>query len=269
MYIIVGETASGKSAYALNLAKKVNGCVINADSQQIYKELPILTAQPSFEDMRNVPHMLYSKYNYYEQISAYKWACDAQIAVQNALRNKLVPILVGGSGMYIDVFCNGIASIPNVPRIIDNVKNVYEELMQVDEVMAQQIGPHHHSRLSRALAVKKFTGKSLNEWYNEPKIQFCDISYNIERIVCEKNTLRERIIRRVNAMFPNVLQEVANFKGKECSAIGFLEITNILQKKQSIQNMKNKIVQKTMQYAKRQRTWFNKYLPSNTIYREL
>ena len=176
--LIAGPTASGKSAAALNLAEEIGGVVINADSMQVYREAPILTAQPQAADLARVPHLLYGHVSAREVYSVGRWRQDAIWAKAKAQSMGRVPIFVGGTGMYFMALTDGLADIPATPAPVRDgarallqeigVEAFYARLMQRDPLTASKLRPSDTQRILRAYEVFEATGRSLALWHDAP-----------------------------------------------------------------------------------------------------
>ena len=168
--LIAGPTASGKTALALQLAKSRNVVIINADSAQVYSELPILSAQPTESEQRSAPHRLFGYLDGQTHCSAARWANDAKGAIDEAHEAGALPVLVGGSGLYIQTLLDGIAPIPDIdPELRARIRalpvaQAYEALGKLDPAMAATLGPADIIRITRALEVIEGTGRSISEW---------------------------------------------------------------------------------------------------------
>ncbi|MFC1659153.1 tRNA (adenosine(37)-N6)-dimethylallyltransferase MiaA [Pseudomonadota bacterium] len=286
--IISGATAAGKSPFALSLAKKCNGVIINADSMQIYSGLPILSAQPPKEECKIVKHYLYSILKPEERRSVGIWIKLAQAEIDKARRMRRVPIVVGGTGMYISSLINGLPPIPDIKEITRrSVKELYEKLghekffdlvSTVDKKTCDKIKKNDKQRLLRAYEVFAQTGKPLSQWQKVRRIkpykknEFLHINIEIPR---------EELYKKINKRYEQMLQgdtiinEVKDFLKKYPKAIeenytikntlGFLEIKDFLDGKISHKKMIEIATQKTRNYAKRQLTWFRNQFKSSDI----
>jgi tRNA dimethylallyltransferase len=171
--LIAGPTASGKSALALDLAEKHGGVVINADSAQVYRDLRILTARPVEEDEARAPHRLYGYRDGAEACSAADWAADAKQEIAAAHAKGKLPILVGGTGLYLRTLLEGIAPVPPIDEAIRSqvralpVAEAYEALAHEDQLAAERLRPSDTTRVARALEVIRSTGRPLAEWQRE------------------------------------------------------------------------------------------------------
>ena len=169
--IIAGPTASGKSGLAMALGKQHDGVIINADSQQIYKGLPILSAQPDADDMAEVPHRLYSFLDGADICDAHRWRELAKKELDDVLSKGELPILVGGTGLYINALVDGLSPVPDIPddiraetmRLLDDIgiEALYKRLKDRDAEMAARLDPTNKRRVARAWEVIEATGKSL------------------------------------------------------------------------------------------------------------
>ena len=271
--LISGPTASGKSKFAIQLAKKINGEVINADSMQIYKELKILTARPKLKDIKIVKHHLYGFKSVKDNYSTGNWLRDAKSKIKNIKKRNKIPILVGGTGLYFKALTEGIVKIPEIPFNIRNrvrkkqskigqIK-FYSELIKLDPLCKSKIDKNDTQRSMRAYEVKKFTNKSLFDWYSETYSDFTHDSFIKLYVDYPREKLLEKISLRANEMLRDgAINEVKKFYKlrirKDLSSqkvIGLNEIKDYLDKRLDLNVLKEKISIKTRQYAKRQSTW--------------
>ena len=271
--LISGPTASGKSKFAINLATKINGEIINADSMQIFKELKILTSRPQQNDLKNVKHHLYGFKSVKENYSTGNWLNDAKKKINSIKKKNKIPIFVGGTGLYFKALIDGIVKIPDIPFIFRNrirkkqskmgqIK-FYSELIKLDPICKKKINKNDSQRSIRAYEVKKFTNKSLFDWYNETYSDFTKDSFIKLLIDYPRDKLIDRISLRTNEMLRDgAVKEAKGFYKlrikKDLSSnkvIGLSEIKEYLDKRININELKEKISIKTRQYAKRQSTW--------------
>ena len=271
--LIYGPTASGKTEFAIKLAKKVNGQIINADSMQVYKEFKILTARPLKKDTREIKHHLYGFKEAKKNFSVGDWLNLAEKKIKMIRKNKQIPILVGGTGLYFRAIIKGLVEIPVIPNKVRSKiralhkkigqKNFYKKLIKIDPLVCKNIEPADIQRSLRAYEVKFYTKKSIFEWYKQTKSKFkrkdfLKIFMNFPRL-----KLIDRINLRTKKMIEiGSIQEVKKFlrlkvpKNKSVSkAIGIFEIKDLIQNKLSKEQVIEKISIKTRQYAKRQVTW--------------
>ena len=273
LIVVVGPTASGKTALGIKIAKYFNTEIISADSRQIYKGLYIGTAQPTYEERSEIKHHLIDFIELDKKYTVKNFENDSLNIIQKLYLNNDFAIVVGGTGLYIDALCNGIDDIPNIQEEIESEVNILfkeqgkekciEELKKLDSNCNKYIDLNNPHRVIRALKVIKTTGKPIYDIFKikKNKRSFIPIFIGIN---LPKETLKDRIIIRTNNMIKNgLLKEAENFiKYKDCNSlqtIGYKEIYEyILNKKQNIENTINDIIIHTSQYAKRQMTWFRK-----------
>ena len=271
--LISGPTASGKSSFAIKVAKKVDGEIINADSMQVYKELKILSARPDPKKYQKIKHHLYGFHNVTKNFSTGDWLKLVKKKIRVIQKRKKTPILVGGTGLYFKALIDGLVEIPNISLKLRNQirilqknigqKNFYEKLLKLDPSSKGKINPTDTQRSIRAYEVKKFTKKSLHEWFKNTKSNFSKSDFFKIYIDFPRKELIERINRRTGEMIENgAIKEVENLiklrvrKDKSANkAIGVNEIREYLKKQKNLDDTKEKIAIKTRQYAKRQSTW--------------
>ena len=271
--LIYGPTASGKSKFAVNLAKKINGEIINADSMQVYKELKILSARPNQKDYKKIKHHLYGFQNVKKKFSTGSWLKLAYKNISDIKKRKKVPILVGGTGLYFKALTDGLVRIPNIPiKYRDKIrslhkkigsKNFFLKLIRLDPLVKNYLNPLDTQRVIRAYEIKSFTKKSMYEWFKNTKSKYEQRDFYKIYIDFPRVELIEQINSRINEMIDRgAIPEVKKFiklkvpKNKTASkAIGVSEIKEFLNKKIQISELIDKISIKTRQYAKRQVTW--------------
>tara|TARA_Y100000768_G_scaffold216761_1_gene163387 strand:+ start:1447 stop:2355 length:909 start_codon:yes stop_codon:yes gene_type:complete len=271
--LIAGPTASGKSNFAIKLAKKINGEIINADSMQVYKELRILTARPIKKEYNKIKHHLYGFQSVKNKFSTGEWLKLTNKKIILIKKRNKIPILVGGTGLYFKTLIEGLVKIPNIPnkfRIkIRNFqkkigqKNFFNKLIKLDPLINGKINPTDVQRSIRAYEIKSFTNKSLVDWFKKTKSKYTDEEFIKIYIDFPREALIEKISLRVDKMFKEgVIEEVKQFLKiklrKDNSAnkvIGINEIKDFLNKKYDLKETTEKITIKTRQYAKRQSTW--------------
>lgn len=264
--LVAGLTASGKSAFALKLAQERNGAILNADSLQIYRGLEILTAHPSPEDQKKIPHHLYGFLELKETFSVGKWLEYALAEIQKIHEEGRLPIVVGGTGLYFKVLMRGISAIPSVdPAIRKNIEEpqeiLYLELQRIDPLLAARISSVDRQRTLRGLEVFYGTGKTLSFWQSQkpvaPPFDFEKFS-----LLPSREDLYKRIETRIEMMIEQgVLEEVRsalalNPSSNAIKAIGLREFGAYLEGKNTLEEAKQLVILHTRQYAKRQRTWF-------------
>ena len=278
--LIYGPTASGKSDFAIKLAKKIKGEIVNADSMQVYKELKILTARPLKENYQKIKHHLYGFQNGRKSFSSGEWLKLAIKKIHEIKNRKKIPILVGGTGLYFKALVEGLVEIPNIPLAFRNKvrklqkdlgqKEFYKKLLNIDPLLINHIKSTDAQRSIRAYEVKMFTEKSIVEWYQNTKSNFQKKDFYKIIIDFPRLKLIEKINIRVTQMLEmGSLLEVKKFlklkipKDKSISkAIGIYEIDQYLKKKIDKKSVVEKISIKTRQYAKRQMTWARGHMAS-------
>ena len=271
--LISGPTASGKSEFAIKIAKKVKGEIINADSMQVYKQLKILSARPDPKQYQKIKHHLYGFQDVKKNFSTGDWLKLAKKKIAEVQIRKKIPILVGGTGLYFKALTNGLVEIPNISlKLRNQIRNLqkkigqkkfYEKLLKLDPSSKEKIIPTDTQRSIRAYEVKKFTKKSLTDWFKNTKSKFTKDDFVKIYIDYPRKELIGRINIRTNEMIKKgAVKEIKNFlklkirKDKSVlKAIGINEIKEYLSQKTQLEEIKEKISIKTRQYAKRQSTW--------------
>ena len=271
--LIFGPTASGKSSFAIKLAKKINGEIINADSMQVYKELKILSARPSQKDYKNIKHHLYGFQSVKKNFSTGDWLKLVHKKILEIKKRKKIPIIVGGTGLYFKALTNGLVSIPNIPIKLRakirslhkkiGSKSFFSKLIKLDPLSKNKISSSDTQRVIRAYEVKLFTNQSIYDWFKNTQSKFENKNFYKIYLDYPRAGLIERINTRVKDMVKKgAISEVKRFiklkvpKAKTASkAIGIEEIRSYLEKKIEIIEVIEKISIKTRQYAKRQSTW--------------
>ena len=271
--LIYGPTASGKSKFAIKLAKKIKGEIINADSMQIYKELKILSARPFKKEYQDIKHHLYGFQSVKNNFSTGQWLTLAKKKIKETQKKNKIPVLVGGTGLYFKAMTEGLVKIPKVPlklrnQIRDLQKKLgqdefYKRLIKIDPLIKNKINPKDPQRSIRAFEVKKYSKVSLIEWFKKTDKKFEDEDFLKIYIEVSRPDLIERINRRVHQMFKNgAIHEVKGFlkiKVKNDKSpnkiIGIKEIDKFLMGEYDLRTVKDLISIKTRQYAKRQSTW--------------
>ena len=271
--LIAGPTASGKSKFAIKLAKKIHGEIINADSMQVYKELKILSARPYVKDCQNIKHHLYGFHNVKHNFSTGDWLKLALKKILEIKRRKKIPILVGGTGLYFKAILEGLVKIPNIPiKFRSKIRQLhkklgqkifYKKLLDLDPKSKNRINSTDSQRSIRAYEVKKFTNKSIQDWYQNTNPVYEDedffkiyMNFPRDQLISKINSRTEKMIKM------GAIREVEKFvklkvkKDKSVNkAIGISEIKEYLNDEKKLNEITEKISIKTRQYAKRQSTW--------------
>ena len=271
--LVYGPTASGKSIFAIKLAKKINGEIINADSMQVYKELKILSARPFVKDYKNIKHHLYGFQSVKKNFSTGKWLKLVSQKILEIKKRKKTPILVGGTGLYFKSLTDGMVNIPSIPiKSRKKIRSLYKKLgpkkfflklVKIDPLVRNHISPADTHRSIRAYEIKSFTKKSMYEWFKNTKSNYDQKDFYKIYIDYPRNELIKRIGERSKEMIKKgAILEVKKFfklkisKDKSAhKAIGVNEVIEYIHKKIEIDEVIEKISIKTRQYAKRQSTW--------------
>ena len=271
--LIAGPTASGKSKLAIQIAKKIKGEIINTDSMQVYKEFSILSSRPLKIDIRKIKHHLYGFQSVKKHFSTGAWLKLVKKQINQCLKNKKIPILVGGTGLYFEAITKGMSKIPNIDfkkrdKIRELQKKIgqrkfYELLLKLDPLVKNKIEPSDTQRSIRAYEVKKFTKKSIYEWYKLTKSEFKKFQIFKIFIDVPREKLLKNISNRAEQMFRNdCVKEVKYFLDLNIDPslpankiIGVKEIKDLLSGALGLPQVKEAINIKTRQYAKRQVTW--------------
>ncbi|MDG2288076.1 MAG: tRNA (adenosine(37)-N6)-dimethylallyltransferase MiaA [Candidatus Marinimicrobia bacterium] len=273
-FAIVGPTGIGKTSLSIKLAKKLNSEIIGLDSRQIYKMIPIGTAQPSKEELNSVKHHLVGTKDLNESVSAGEYVQLIDKTIITILDNKKTPILCGGTGLYLKSLVEGIftgsKTDANIRSFLEEEYNngksdeLYKQLVSIDSEYSKKVHPNNKKRLIRALEIYKITGKNMTENFksDNQKSNFSKNFYTVYLKMSRKN-LEKRIYQRILSMMDSgMIEEVQYIRDKKYNIdhidyIGFNEISLYLDKEISIEDTIEKIHIRTRQYAKRQMKWFD------------
>jgi tRNA dimethylallyltransferase len=272
VYIIVGPTAVGKTALAIQLAKHFQTEIISADARQCYKELNIGVARPSEDELNQVPHHFIASHSINDIVNASVFENYALAITEKLFEQKDNIVMVGGTGLYIKAFCEGLDDIPAIdPSVRKSIIHSYEsngliwlqnELAQKDPAYWKQAEQENPHRLMRALEVIEGLGKSILSFQAQQKKQrpFNIVTLGIEM---ERALLYERINQRVEQMIAAGLEQevqalLPQFSLNALQTVGYREWLSYFNKEQSLEQVIAAIQQNTRQYAKRQMTWFKK-----------
>lgn len=273
--LIAGPTASGKSGAALALARELGGAVINADSMQVYRELRVLTARPASSEEEAAPHLLYGFRPASSPYSAGLWLDDAARALAAVRAQGLIPIFVGGTGLYFRALIQGLAQAPDIPQeicaywrtraAVEGSEALHEILTGRDPDMASRLRPSDPQRIARALEVLDATGRSLALWQADPLAEPLIAPEEAVKFVIAPE--RDELYRRCEARFGQMLEEGALAEAAGLGrlglsdalpamrAIGVRPLLEHLRGKATLAQAANSAKTETRRYAKRQLTW--------------
>ena len=282
--MIVGATASGKTGLGVYVARKFNGEVISADSMQIYKGMSIATAKPTIEEMQGVPHHLIDFLPVTEKYSVSTYCNNAKSVFDDVVSRDKLPVIVGGTGLYIDSFLSNTQFLDNagsdtVREIlkkefeIKGIEKLYEELCEIDPEAARNIHPNNTVRVLRALEVYRATGKTLTE----QNLLSHNVESDIEPLYIaigyrDREILYDRINKRVDIMLENGLIDEAkeffemNPSVTAFNAIGCKELKPFIDGEADLDICVDNLKRETRRYAKRQLTWFKRNNKINWLY---
>lgn len=279
--VIAGPTASGKSALALALAEELNGVVINADSMQVYKDIPILAATPTAEDTARAPHKLYGIYDASYHGNVVEWLKLCKQEINTARAKNQTPIVVGGTGLYIESLIKGVTPIPETPaeirqKVDDMLQNkglqyLYSELQKIDAPIAKKLNENDTTRIRRSMEIWLHTGKNLSYWHTIPlNAIFSPEEFTLAYIKIKREILDNRCRLRFDEMLKSgALEEAERLVNRNLPdslpamrALGVPELKAYIKGECSINDAIENAKLHTRQYAKRQCTWFNnRYKP--------
>ena len=283
--VIAGPTASGKSGLALDLALALNGEVINADSMQVYKNMPVITACPSAEDKTRVLHHLYEIYEPSVNGTVVDWLNRAMVKIREVWEKGRLPIVVGGTGLYLDNLINGTTPIPECAAEVRSevrrlaaekgIGAVYEALAKVDIAAAERLNPNDTSRVTRAYEVWKQTGITITEWHRRPMVKkLPEAVFDIIKLCPPAEELDSRCYLRFDRMMSaGALEEVRRLTELKLpgnlpamKALGVPELAAYLNGQCSLEAAVAAGKLHPRQYAKRQRTWFANKLKADVVW---
>lgn len=281
---VCGPTASGKTALGVSLAKELNGEIVSADSIQIYKYIDIASAKPDENEMQGIKHYLLDFVDPNENYSVAQYVVDANRAIDEIVSKKKMPVIVGGTGLYIDSLINNISFLDNglddsvrkkLKQRLENEgsKTLYDELFEIDKKAAEKIHPNNSVKILRALEVYYSSGMTLtkqNELSRAVESRFDNTTVFLN---CKnRDYLYDRINRRVDLMMQKgLLREAENYyknfySSTSSQAIGYKELKPYLDGNLSLEKCVENLKKATRNYAKRQLTWFRRNELSHTLY---
>ena len=275
--VICGPTASGKTALSIELAKRINGEIVSADSMQIYDEMNIGTAKPDQEEMQGIKHYLIGNIKPTKRYSVSEFKKDAISAIKEIISKEKMPIVVGGTGLYVNSLVYGI-DYPEIQTNLEYRKELekiveekglqylFEKAVEIDKEAMKNISPNDKKRILRVLEIYKETGKTKTELERESRKNGIPYDYKIFAINMPREILYDRINRRVDIMIEKgLIDEVSSLYEKygeslltSMQAIGYKEVVEFLKGNCTKEEMIEKIKIETRRYAKRQLTWFRK-----------
>ena len=275
--VICGPTASGKTALSIELAKKINGEIVSADSMQIYDDMQIGTAKPDEEEMQGIKHYLIGNVKPTTRYSVSEYKKDAINAIEEILKKGKVPIVVGGTGLYVNSLIYGI-DYPEIETDLEyrqilekeaqehGLEHLYEKAKKIDEKAMKNISANDKKRILRVLEIYKETGKTKTQLEEESRANGVPYDYKVFAIDMPRDILYDRINRRVDIMLEKgLVEEVKQLYKKygdelctSIQGIGYKEVIEYLKNLITKEEMKEKIKMETRRYAKRQLTWFRK-----------
>ena len=274
--VICGPTASGKTSLSIELAKKVNGEIVSADSMQIYKDMNIGTAKPTKEEMQGIKHYLIDFVSPEERYSVAQYKQDAKKAIREIISNGKMPIVVGGTGLYVDsliyeIEYNDIKLDENYRKKLEQLAEeqglvkLYKKALEIDPVAMEKISENDKKRIIRVLEIYKATGKTKTQQEEESRRKPVEYDYKVFAINWNREVLYERINKRVDIMIgQGLIEEVKNIMQKykkfptAMQGLGYKEVVDYLNGVYTEDEMIEKIKMETRRYAKRQLTWFRK-----------
>ena len=275
--VICGPTASGKTRLGIELAKKIDGEIVSCDSMQIYKDMTIGTAKPTEEERSEAVHHLVDFVLPSERYSVAEYKKDAENTIEQIIEKNKKPIIVGGTGLYLNSLVYGI-DYPNIVTDLnyrqeleekvnkEGLESLYKEATKIDSKAIEKISPNDKKRILRILEIYHSTGKTKSEIEADSRKNGPKFDYKIFVLNMDREKLYDRINRRVDLMIENgLIEEVKTLleKYKEfptaMQGLGYKEVVEYLENKTTKDEMIDKIKQETRRYAKRQITWFKSY----------
>ena len=274
--VICGPTASGKTALSIELAKKINGEIVSCDSMQIYKDMDIGTAKPTIEEMQGIKHYMLDFVSPDERYSVADYKKQAKQAIREIIEKGKVPIVVGGTGLYVDSLIYEI-EYQNIEfdekyrkqleerSEKEGLEVLYNEAKKIDPEAITKISQNDKKRILRILEIYNATGKNKTEQEKESRKNEVEFDYKVYAISWDREKLYDRINQRVDIMIDQgLIEEVKKIYSKynkfptAMQGLGYKEVLEYLEGKCNKQEMIDKIKQETRRYAKRQLTWFRK-----------
>ena len=274
--VICGPTASGKTSLSIELAKQINGEIISCDSMQIYKEMNIGTAKPTIEEMQGIKHYMLDFVSPDERYSVANYQKQAIVAIKEVLSRGKIPIVVGGTGLYVDSLIYGIEyqDIKFDEKYrkeleekvnMEGLEQLYNEAEKIDPEAIRKISRNDKKRILRVLEIYHATGKNKTEQEKISRQKEVEFDYRVYAIAWDREKLYNRINKRVDIMIEQgLVEEVKKVYSKynkfptAMQGLGYKEVVEYIENKCTKQEMIEKIKKETRRYAKRQMTWFRK-----------
>ena len=274
--VICGPTASGKTALSIELAEKINGEIVSADSMQIYKDMNIGTAKPTVEEMKDIKHYLIDCVSPSVRYSVADFKKAATQKIEEILSRNKIPIIVGGTGLYVDALVYNIEYLEletdlkyrqELENLIEQkgLEELYEKAKQIDEQAMQSISKNDKKRIMRVLEIYHQTGKTKTQLEAESRLTPPPYDYIVFAITMDREKLYERINRRVDIMIEQgLIEEVQSLVNKykefptAMQGLGYKEVVEYIEGETTKEEMIEKLKMETRRYAKRQLTWFRK-----------
>ncbi len=275
--VICGPTASGKTNLSIELAKKIDGEIVSCDSMQIYKNMTIGTAKPTIEEMQGIKHYMIDCVSPDVRYSVADYKKDATKSIQEIIEKGKVPIVVGGTGLYLESLIYGIdyneikvdlEYREKLEKLLetDGLDKIYDMAKEIDEKAMEKISRNDKKRIFRVLEIYHSTGKTKTQLEIESRKNGPEYNYILFGITMDREKLYDRINKRVDLMIANgLIEEVQNLIAKYNSfptamqGLGYKEVIQYINGDLTKDEMIDKIKQETRRYAKRQLTWFRKY----------
>lgn len=274
--VICGPTASGKTALSIELAKQINGEIVSCDSMQIYKEMDIGTAKPTIEETQGIKHYMIDIISPEERYSVADYKKDAKKAIKEIIAKGKAPIVVGGTGLYVDsliyeIEYPDIEFDENYRKELEHraekegLESLYEEAKRIDPEAIQKISQNDKKRIMRILEIYHITGKNKTSQEIESRKKEVEFDYKVYALSWDREKLYDRINKRVDIMLQQgLIEEVKEIHKKynkfptAMQGLGYKEVVEYLEEKCTKEEMIEKIKMETRRYAKRQLTWFRK-----------
>ncbi|MBR2136750.1 MAG: tRNA (adenosine(37)-N6)-dimethylallyltransferase MiaA [Alphaproteobacteria bacterium] len=286
--VISGPTASGKSKLAMEVALKAGGVVVNCDSVQIYKGVPIISAAPSADDYAKVEHRLFEIYDCAKRGNVVDWLDLCVAEIKKIWQEGKIPVVVGGTGFYADALVNGVTPIPPVaPEVRQKINQrlhkeglaaLYDSLCRLDPAIGRKINGNDQVRIVRALEIIEFTGEKVSDWYKLPLVQKLPEARFVKvKIVPTIDEIESRCRQRLDLMVYQygVVQEIENLVRQNLApdlpvmkALGVPELSRFVRGECSLETALESAKLHTRQYAKRQRTWLKQKTTADFVLSE-